>query len=122
MLDTLYSYCNDWILFVNVSNTKYRLSAHLIMIEKGRFTQTPRERRLCNLCHINVEDEYHFILKCPFLYKYRTLYNRKYYWHIPSMYKLVQLMATDNLNELGNLGIFLQRAETYRCIRNFCVL
>lgn len=66
MLDTLYSYCNDWILFVNVSNTKYRLSAHLIMIEKGRFTQTPRERRLCNLCHINVEDEYHFILKCHF--------------------------------------------------------
>lgn len=84
------------------------------MIEKRGFTQTPRERRLCNLCHLNVEDEYHFILKWPFYYKYRTLYIKKYYWHILSMYKLVQLMPTENLNELSYLGIFLQRAETYR--------
>lgn len=93
--------------------TKYRLSAHLIMSEKGRFTQTPRERRLCIFCHLNVEDEYHFILKCLFYYKYRTFYNRKYYWHIPSMYKLVQLMSTENLNELSNLELFLQRAKKH---------
>lgn len=45
----------------------YRLSAHLLTIKKDRLTQTPREpreSRLCNLWHLNVEDEYHFILKC----------------------------------------------------------
>lgn len=31
------------------------------MIAKGRFTQTPRERLLCNLCHLIVEDEYHVL-------------------------------------------------------------
>lgn len=64
--------------------TKYRLSAHLIFIEKGRFTQTHRERRLCNFSHLNVKDEYHFILKYPFYYKYRKFYIKKVLLALPS--------------------------------------
>ena len=91
-----------------------RLSAHLLMIEKGRFTHTPREHRICNLCNIEIEDEYHFILKCSHYDVYRKLYIKKYYWYRPSMYKPLQLLSTENVNELINLGKFLQKAETLR--------
>ena len=94
--------------------TKYRLSAHLLMIEKGRFTHIPRENRFCFCCQMEVEDEYHFILKCPLYLEYRKLYIKKYYWYRPSMYKLLQLLSTENVSELCNIGKFLQKAEVLR--------
>ena len=94
--------------------TKYRLSAHLLMIEKGRFTQLAREQRLCIFCHSDVEDEYHFIIKCSLYHEYRKLYIKKYYWHKPSMYKLLQLLSTENTTELSNLGKYLLKAEMLR--------
>ena len=37
-------------------------------IEKGRHKKIPRENRFCTLCqNMEVEDEVHFILKCPFI-------------------------------------------------------
>lgn len=94
--------------------TRYRLSAHSLMIEKGRFTQLPKEQRLCIFCHLDVEDEYHFIFKCSMYHEYRKLYIKKYYWYKPSMYKLLQLLSTENTTELSNLGKYLQKAETLR--------
>ena len=46
----------------------YRLSAHSLEMELGRYRQTykPRERRLCQQCDQGVpEDEEHFLLHCP---------------------------------------------------------
>ena len=47
--------------------TKFRLSNHILNIEKGRHTtpMTPKEIRFCPFCPTQVEDEEHFILKCP---------------------------------------------------------
>ena len=49
-----------------------RLSAHNLEIERGRYSKTPREQRLCKFCAEQgtsiVEDELHFLLQCP-LYK-----------------------------------------------------
>ena len=50
--------------------SKFRLSNHSLMIERGRFTKTPREERLCPFCVNLVECEIHFILHCPM---YQTL-------------------------------------------------
>lgn len=33
---------------------------------------------------------------------------------VPSMYKLLQLLSTENTTELSNLGKYLQKAETLR--------
>ena len=52
---------------------KLRISAHMLMIEKGRYLspKVNSEDRLCKLCDRNeVEDEFHFIMKC-------TLYDKK---------------------------------------------
>ena len=49
--------------------TKFRISSHNLEIEKGRYTNTPVEQRLCRLCTCkdDVEDEIHFLLECPSL-------------------------------------------------------
>ena len=38
-----------------------------IHVETGRYKNTPRDQRCCLICNINgdVEDEIHFLLKCP---------------------------------------------------------
>ena len=56
--------------------TKLRCSAHRLKIEIGRYSriynddakryeQLPREKRTCDTCKNNVEDELHFLLECP---------------------------------------------------------
>ena len=45
--------------------TMYRLCSDRLNIESGRFRQVSRNERLCVYCENEVEDEFHFILKCP---------------------------------------------------------
>ena len=48
--------------YVNAT-CKLRISAHDLMIEKGRYTKIKREDRLC-LCCKKIEDEKHFLDEC----------------------------------------------------------
>ena len=44
---------------------KMRLSAHNLEIERGRYLNIERERRLCQVCNANViENENHFLWDC----------------------------------------------------------
>ena len=56
-----------------VTFTKYRLSDHCLMIEKGRhkWPLVPREERYCPFCTSTVESEIHFLTQCS-AYKDRT--------------------------------------------------
>ena len=46
--------------------SKFMCSNHTLRIETGRHDNLPREERLCQLCNIEeIEDEDHFIRKCP---------------------------------------------------------
>ncbi|KAK3097853.1 hypothetical protein FSP39_013826 [Pinctada imbricata] len=45
--------------------TKFRLSAHKLLIETGRYKGIPRNERICDKCMLGeVEDECHFLFKC----------------------------------------------------------
>ena len=46
-----------------ISMTKFRLSNHTLMIEKGRHRDLDRDMRICPFC-TSVEDEIHFLTKC----------------------------------------------------------
>ena len=51
------------------NTTKLRISSHDLEIERGRYTNTPRELRICNWCNISmgkktIENEYHFLFEC----------------------------------------------------------
>ena len=47
------------------------VSSHQLEIENGCANGVPREERVCKLCHIKIEDEYHFRCKCPTYVKIR---------------------------------------------------
>ena len=48
------------------SDETFRESAHSLEIEVGRYSNVPRENRLCKYCNLNVvESEYRFLLSCP---------------------------------------------------------
>ena len=62
--------CEDYLLLVpNVANrtalTKFRLSNHNLMIEKGRYENIQLCDRSCPFCPDQVESEFHFLIKCP---------------------------------------------------------
>ena len=81
--------------------TKFRISNHTLMIEKGRHSKpkVPKELRFCHFCPNSVEDEKHFLLVCP-TYKYirSDLYSeaKKVFSKItnqPHDYRFLQLMS-----------------------------
>ena len=60
--------------------TKLRISAHDLAVETGRYTspKTPREQRTCILCtKREVEDEFHFLIKCDLYDNERKLFFEK---------------------------------------------
>ena len=62
--------CEDYLLSVpNIANrtalTKFRLSNHNLMIEKGRYENMLLCDRSCPFCPDQVESEFHFLIKCP---------------------------------------------------------
>jgi hypothetical protein len=94
---------------------RYRLHAHSLNIETGRYYYIDRHARICNMCNNNdIEDEYHFILECSKYVEIRRKYIKPYYCINPSALKLTQLLSVQNIKELNNLGKYLYVAETNR--------
>lgn len=92
--------------------SRFRLSSHSLKIEQGRYTNDRRENRKCNVCDLNdIEDEFHFVLKCPYYFELRKKYIKTYYYKNPSVFKLIQLLSVQNVSELGNLGKYLNLAS-----------
>ena len=92
-----------------------RLSAHKLQIEYGRYLNIDRQDRKCILCNLDViEDEFHFILKCPVYDNLRRKYFKPYYRNRSSVFKLVQLLSSDNVKEINNLCKFLYSARIFR--------
>ena len=94
--------------------SRFRLSSHSLSIETGRYHNIVQTNRLCPICHTDIEDEFHFILKCPMYNDLRKLYIKPFYYERPSVFKLIQLFTTVNLKEICNLGRFLLRATIKR--------
>jgi len=87
---------------------KLRLSSHKLFVETGRHRQIPRQDRKCILCNIDdVEDEYHFMLICPF-------YNNIRITHIPSLFKFVQLLNETSKQVLVKSSSFCLKAFKLR--------
>ena len=44
-------------------------------IEKGHYLKLPVEQRICQLCHMDVEDEFHFLMNCDkLIHEHVTLF------------------------------------------------
>ena len=102
-------------LRINIS--KLRLSAHQLRIETGRYARNRLDRalRLCTLCDkSDLEDEYHFVLVCPVYDSIRKKYIRPFYYKRPNIFKFINLMQTNQLTVLRNLGKFLSESFALR--------
>ena len=95
--------------------SKFRLSSHSLTLETGRYDRRDRQYRLCDKCNFgDIEDEYHFILKCPYYTDIRRQHINTYFTSRPSAYKLTQLFSSSNKNILCNLGKYLAKATERR--------
>ena len=60
----------NFVLYLDVGRSaiscfvKIRISNSILNIEKDRHLKRPVEQRICPLCKQEIEDEYHFVMKC----------------------------------------------------------
>ena len=76
--------------------SKTRLSSHSLKTETGRFgpSRTERSQRHCEICKENdIEDEYHFILKCKKYYHQRPIYQEIHVFLFKTKYAKIHLSS-----------------------------
>ena len=61
--------------YLRVSYTRFRLSAHRLQVETGRWTRTPRHLRVCTCDHVSLQDERHTLFHCKITAQIRTDYD-----------------------------------------------
>ena len=97
--------------------TKLRLSSHRLQIEIDRHTsgnnRIPQEDRICPLCHNGVEDEVHFLLKCP-IYKNIRKHIHSQLLDSPSLSDFEQTVHLLLQPDLRMLAKFVYEAFTTR--------
>ena len=124
-MSVLMHHVTDMLLYVSVCAllafkykhivSKYRLSAHSLSIETGRYHHNDRNDRTCSLYNMNIlEDEYHFVLVCPFYSTIGDKYIKPYYYNTPSTFKLTQLLSIDSSKHLIKLCKYLTTATMHR--------
>ena len=78
-------------------------------------TEEKTENVHCTLWNLNdIEDEFHFVFKCPFYSLLRKQYIKAYYYKKPSVFKMIQFFSVQNVTELCNLGKYLHLATKKR--------
>ena len=68
--------------------TKFRISAHKLEIEQGRYHKLPIANRIYGLCKTEVGDEIHFLLQCATLNKTRSNFIKDISDKFPNFSKL----------------------------------
>ena len=99
-----------------VALSKFRVSSHRLEIKVGRWTKpnkTPIENLKCRICG-TVEDEFHFLFECPLYVDLRIKHLKRYYRNRPNMLKLQELMLSNNIAEIRNLSMFVEKAFKIR--------
>lgn len=90
-----------------IALSRFRCSAHCLRIELDR-GKLQRDQRICQLCNTNqIENEYHFLLICPFFREFRELYLPYHVYNQPSFSKFINVMKSQNADLLGRLGVYL---------------
>ncbi len=92
---------------------RLKCSNHKLPIEVGRYTNIPREERLCTICHQNtLGDEYHLVLECPFFVDLRRKFIPSFFYTRPSMFKLGMLFNS-NARTMKKLSLFISKCNSY---------
>ena len=94
---------------------KFRVSAHSLMVEKGRHLGLQLNERKCPICLDVVEDEFHFLFVCPLYDDLRNQYIPSFYTRQPlSQYKFIELMNNRKPETIRNCARYLFYASQKR--------
>jgi hypothetical protein len=95
-----------------VALTRLIVSSHRLRVETGRWERpvVPPESRYCPSCPGKIEDEFHLILECTRFTNDRKRLIPKYYWHRPSMIKVVDLLSSNRKSLLQRIAKFVHLA------------
>ena len=80
-----------------ISLYRLRMSSHRLTVDTGRWQKPsaiPFNERACILC-LKLEDEFHFILECPFYKAVRKKYVKKYCWKNTNILKFIELITSE---------------------------
>ena len=105
-----------------VALTKLRVSSHRLEIETGRWSRpkVDRQNRKCKVCNAGpVEDEFHFIFECSEYIEFRQSLIKPFYWRRPSMFKMIQLLQTENKKDMQKLAAFIFKSFNARTEKLF---
>ena len=95
---------------------KFRTTNHKLSIEKGRWSNIPRENRYCELCQKNqIGDEYHYIFECTNLSEKRTSLLPKHLIERLNIIKLKNLMTGERKPILQKLFKFIRYINMIVC-------
>ena len=92
--------------------TRLRTSSHRLEIEMGRWkkpTKVPITERKCSHCQI-LEDEYHLLFECSLFNNIRTELIKPYFRIRPSMFKTVELIKSENKQQVKKLAMYIFKA------------
>lgn len=99
--------------------TRLRMSSHNLFIETKRYgpNRTPRNERFCTLCDLHeLEDEFHFVIKCSCYNDIRNQFLKRYYYCRPNMFKFIELINNQNKTIIVNLCKYLLQANNRRTL------
>ena len=119
--------CESYLHHFEMKNTKhkialtrFRLSNHNLLIEKGRYIELERNERKCFICKDLIEDEQHFIVKCPLYSKQRAILYRSLQDNSINFQsqtddeKFVFIMINENKNVMTQLAKYISNAFLVR--------
>jgi len=94
--------------------TAFRISAHQLEIEMGRYKNVPLNSRICKLCKSNeVEDEVHFLLNCScYEHERKNLFDKvqlscENFSSLSPKNKIIWLMSNEDNNIIELISNFI---------------
>ena len=120
LFKTNFGYENYLSLMHNFSHrralARLRISAHRLPIETGRYSNIPRNNRICTKCaEGEIGDEIHFLLNCSKFHNERkdiiqlVKDENRNFNSLDKERKFIWLMSTENENIIKNLGQFVYK-------------
>ena len=104
----IYLECITVRIFRNALS-KLWTSSHDLEIERGRYSDTGRNQRICKLCNNKYWDwnwKFRFVLKCTRLIPLKEKYIPSKFYQSPNINKFIILMSSTNVDIIMTLALF----------------
>jgi len=97
------------------------VSSYKLNTELGSHNNITSNKRKCTLCNLyDIEDEFHFLLKCPIYTAFRRQYIPKYFYTNTNMFKYITRMQSEKYRFLKILHCFVINLLNYETLYCNC--